>query len=65
MTHKTFPVGLLVLVTSQQDILLAPLVKAQLSHIARVAHEIQDPGSFLIPQIHYADILCLSGIHRA
>ena len=65
MTHKTFPAGLLVLVTSQQDILLAPRVKAQLSHIARVAHEIQDPGSFLIPQIHYADILCLSGIHRA
>ena len=65
MTYKTFPAGLLVLVTSQQDILLAPLVMAQLSCIARVAHESQDPGSFLIPQIHYADILCLSGIHRA
>lgn len=30
-------------------ILLAPLVKAQLSRIAHIAHESQDPGSFLIP----------------
>ena len=54
LSHKTCPAGWVVLVTSQPDIL-----KAQLSRIVHIAHESQDPGSLLIPQIHFMLTSCV------